>query len=67
MKNKTLKNGFGLPAVGLGTWKMGGKREVDTSRDQEWIDAIKAAIKMGYSNIGTAKTDQFFGCFRAYY
>lgn len=54
MQNKQLVNGFALPPVGLGTWKMGGEREVDTSRDRECVAAIKAAINMGYIHIDTA-------------
>jgi len=54
MHHKTLSNGFSLPAVGLGTWKMGGERSADTARDTEWITAITEALRMGYTHIDTA-------------
>ncbi len=54
MNSKTLKNGFSLPEVGLGTWTMGGKLEPDTSRDQEWVAAIQAAYEIGYRHFDCA-------------
>lgn len=53
---KKLKNGFGLSELGLGTWKIGGGRETDKSRDTESIEAIKKAIAMGYVHIDTAES-----------
>lgn len=55
MTSKQLQNGFSLPELGLGTWKIGGEREVDTSRDAEWIQSIKEAVGMGYTHIDTAE------------
>lgn len=55
MNRKRLKSGFSLPELGLGTWKIGGEREADAARDIEWIDAIQAAIHMGYTHIDTAE------------
>ena len=52
---KKLKNGFELPVLGLGTWKMGGEREIDTTNDQKEIQAIKDAIKLGITHIDTAE------------
>lgn len=54
MNIKTIANTFSLPEIGLGTWKIGGEREADTSRDTEWVDAIKTAIDIGYTHIDTA-------------
>lgn len=55
MNFKTLKKGFSLPELGLGTWKIGGEREPDTSRDMEWVHGIEEAIRMGYTHIDTAE------------
>lgn len=52
---KKLKNGFGLPELGLGTWQMGGRKEADTSNDAVEIVAIKAAIEAGVTHIDTAE------------
>lgn len=54
MEMKKAGNDFALPAVGLGTWHIGGKREADTTNDAACIDAIRAAIDMGYKHIDTA-------------
>lgn len=55
MNSKTLKTGFSLPELGLGTWKIGGEREPDYSKDTEAIKAIQGAIEMGYIHIDTAE------------
>lgn len=52
---KKLKNGFELPELGLGTWKMGGKDEPDASNDAAEIAAIRAAIEAGVTHIDTAE------------
>lgn len=49
------KTGREIPAIGLGTWNMGGKETPDTSRDREWVDTIARAIEMGYTHIDTAE------------
>jgi diketogulonate reductase-like aldo/keto reductase len=54
MPVKHLKNGLSLPELGLGTWKIGGERTADHSRDAEWTESIQAAIRLGYSHIDTA-------------
>jgi len=54
---KTLKNGFSLPALGLGTWKMGGDRERDPANDDARdITALKMAIDSGFTHIDTAES-----------
>lgn len=53
---KRLENGFEMPVYGLGMWQMGGKREVDTTRDAEEIAAIRTAIDMGITHIDTAES-----------
>lgn len=52
---KTLLNGFSLPVYGLGTWEMGGGREVDTSDDERFVNAIRSAIDHGVTHIDTAE------------
>jgi len=55
MEYKTLYGDVKIPVIGLGTWKIGGGREVDNSQDRESIEAIKNAIRLGYSHIDTAE------------
>lgn len=52
---KKLKNGFELPVYGLGLWEMGGRGEVDTSKDKQEIEAIQAAIELGINHFDTAE------------
>ena len=44
-----------IPAIGLGTWEIGGRETPDYSKDREQIDVIVRAIEMGYSHIDTAE------------
>jgi diketogulonate reductase-like aldo/keto reductase len=53
---KKLKNGFELPVYGLGLWEMGGRNEVDKSKDSVQINAIQAAIEAGITHIDTAES-----------
>ena len=54
--NKQLKNGFSMPAFGLGTWKMGGDRNRDPDNDDAAdITAIRTAIELGVTHIDTAE------------
>lgn len=52
---KKLENGFELPVYGLGLWGMGGRRERDTSRDEDEVASIRAAIDAGITHIDTAE------------
>ncbi|MFH0836024.1 MAG: aldo/keto reductase [Candidatus Micrarchaeota archaeon] len=53
---KTKKvTGFEIPALGLGTWQMGGRLEPDYSNDAECVSAIKYALDLGYKHIDTAE------------
>ena len=53
---KTLKNGFQMPVLGLGTWQMGGRHERDpNNNDEADIRAIRAAIDLGLTEIDTAE------------
>lgn len=44
-----------IPALGIGTWGMGGWFSRDTSHDNECIDAIRTAVKLGMTHIDTAE------------
>lgn len=44
-----------IPAIGLGTWRIGGGREPDYSQDAEAIYAIQTALDLGYRHIDTAE------------
>ncbi len=44
MEFKTLKNGFKLPVLGLGTFGIGGLMEKDSTLDNESIEVIKEVI-----------------------
>ncbi|MCC7574387.1 aldo/keto reductase [Candidatus Woesearchaeota archaeon] len=55
MINKKLSCGFEMPALGIGTYSFGGEYERDESRKDEWIQAIKDAIELGYTHIDTAE------------
>lgn len=53
---KKLKNGFSLPFLGLGTWKIGGDEKRDPySNDSEFIGSIRTAIDRGITHIDTAE------------
>jgi diketogulonate reductase-like aldo/keto reductase len=55
MEYKTLKNGFKLPTIGLGTWLIGGAMEADYTNDKRDIEAIQTALELGYRHIDTAE------------
>ena len=55
MPDVTLFDGTVLPAIGLGTWAMGGEHQPDYSQDSRALAAIEAALAMGYSHIDTAE------------
>ncbi|AIY86625.1 MULTISPECIES: aldo/keto reductase [unclassified Thermotoga] len=49
------RTGEKIPALGLGTWGIGGFETPDYSRDEEMVELLKTAIKMGYTHIDTAE------------
>ena len=49
------RTGTKIPALGLGTWKIGGGNSADRSRDRENIEVLRKAIKMGYTHLDTAE------------
>lgn len=56
MLYKELGNtGEKIPAVGLGTWGIGGFDTADYSNDSQLIKTIEEAIEMGYRHIDTAE------------
>jgi diketogulonate reductase-like aldo/keto reductase len=55
MKYKKSGNGVELPAIGFGTWTIGGSMTEDPSRDDEGIARIREAIDIGYTHIDTAE------------
>ena len=55
MDDIKLKDGGSLPAIGLGTWNMGGRRSADSSRDTEMVKLMQDALGMGYRHIDTAE------------
>lgn len=55
MRTVTLFDGTDLPVMGLGTWAMGGRSRPDPSQDQRALQAIRAALDIGYTHIDTAE------------
>ena len=54
--NITLKNGFSMPILGFGTWKMGQEITYGASEtDQGSINTIQAAVEHGVLHIDTAE------------
>lgn len=55
MRTVTLYDGTRLPVMGLGTWAMGGRNRPDPSQDRRALQAIQAALDIGYTHIDTAE------------
>ncbi|MAT97677.1 MAG: aldo/keto reductase [Anaerolineaceae bacterium] len=55
MRTIKLYDGTPLPVMGLGTWAMGGRSNPDPSQDKRALEAIKAALEIGYTHIDTAE------------
>jgi len=55
MLQKTLKSGVIIPALGFGTWEMGGRNTKDDSEDDKYIQAIQTSIQTGFRHIDTAE------------
>lgn len=44
-----------IPAIGLGTWQLGGRESPDYSTDGEAINTLETAFELGYTHIDTAE------------
>jgi diketogulonate reductase-like aldo/keto reductase len=55
MKSEKLADGTPVPAIGLGTWGIGGGSRPDRSQDGRLVAAIQAALQLGYTHIDTAE------------
>ena len=55
MEFKTLNGNSRFPALGLGTWGMGGWQQRSEANDVREVEAIRAAIKAGLVHIDTAE------------
>lgn len=55
MEYKNISANIKIPALGIGTWEIGGDFIPDYSHDQKDIIALKQAIKLGLSHIDTAE------------
>ena len=57
MKHKTLKCGFSMQVLGMGTWQMGGRMERDSRNDDAGqIQALKTGLDLGFNLIDTAES-----------
>lgn len=53
---KKLKSGFAIPALGFGTWRIGGDLRRDPKNDDTGeVRAIKQAIRSGVTHLDTAE------------
>lgn len=46
-----------IPAIGMGTWRIGGDFSPDHSKDELWIDALRFGIKYSIEKVGLALID----------
>ncbi|MEX1018137.1 MAG: aldo/keto reductase [Litorilinea sp.] len=56
MRTVQLPDGTPIPALGLGTWPMGGAGQADYSADAETIDILQKLIAQGYTHLDTAES-----------
>ncbi len=52
---KKLSSGLALPALGIGTWQLGGRTTADRTHDAEAVAALNAALDEGFTHIDTAE------------
>lgn len=55
MHYETLRDGFQIPKIGLGTWTIGGESSPDYSQDDALVDQLQSIISMGYTHLDTAE------------
>jgi len=53
--SKKTSYGFEIPALGIGTWEMGGRHSREIKDDDKEIDAIRFALENGIRHIDTAE------------
>jgi diketogulonate reductase-like aldo/keto reductase len=54
MRYETAQN-VSIPKVGFGTWRIGGDRSPDYSRDARSLAALRSALELGYTLFDTAE------------
>jgi diketogulonate reductase-like aldo/keto reductase len=54
MKFETLHN-VKIPKIGFGTWSIGGGMSPDRSKDERSLQALRAALEIGYTHFDTAE------------
>lgn len=55
MEYITITDNVQIPVLGIGTWRIGGGLEKDTTHDKECVEAIKTALALGMTHIDTAE------------
>lgn len=55
MRTLQLITGQKIPALGFGTWEMGGRLEADYSKDAIHVNALTNAIQTGFTHLDTAE------------
>lgn len=55
MRTISLNTGQEMPVIGLGTWEMGGRETADLTNREQYVEAIRQAITLGYRHIDTAE------------
>lgn len=54
MRYETIHN-MQIPKIGFGTWKLGGREAADPSIEELSKDALRSALKLGYTHFDTAE------------
>jgi diketogulonate reductase-like aldo/keto reductase len=55
LEYKELVKGVKIPALGLGTWGLGGRHQADYSSDNQTVSSLRAGIELGMTHIDTAE------------
>lgn len=50
-----IVDGVSVPKIGFGTWKIGGDSYPDPRRDSASLNALRAALEVGYTHFDTAE------------
>lgn len=54
MKYETI-HGIQIPKIGFGTWRIGGESTADPSIEDKSLQALRSALKIGYTHFDTAE------------